>query len=246
MTKTLPTSPQFDVRSETAPPDALVMGFSEFGLAGLTAAEYIVDQLDLEETGHISASGLPAITPFTNGKPRHHTRIFGGREDFAVLIGELFVPLGASGPFAGAIADWLSSNDVAEVTSLSGVPLAHGPDAHISYYIATEDYREARLADVEITPMGQGFLEGINAELVQSAIDTDRRAGVITTPVHPRTPDAEAAIRLLEAFDAIYDVSLDTGPLEAFAADVEAHFQELAEQMERAPDPSVGVDRMYM
>lgn len=238
--------PRFEVQHDPEPPDALVMGLSEFGLAGLTAVEYLVEQLDLTETGHISTVGLPAITPFENGVPRHHTRIFGGRDDFAVLVGELFVPLGATAPFADAIDDWLVANDVDELTSLSGVPVAHGPEGHVPYYVASEDYREARLADTEVEAMGRGFLEGVNAELIQSAIDTDRRVGVLTTPVHPRAPDVEAAIRLLDAFAAAYDVSLDTGPLEAFAAEIEQHFRELAERMERVPEEAVADDRMYM
>lgn len=240
------TTPRFDVRHSEEPPDALVMGFSEFGLAGLTAVEYLVDRLDLEETGHIAAKGLPAITPFENGTPRHHTRIFGGREDFAVLVGELFVPLPAARPFAQAITGWLSANDVSEVTSLSGVPVAHGPDEHVAYFVASEDYRETRLARMDLRPMGRGFLEGINAELMQGAIDTERRVGVLTTPVHQRAPDVEAAIRLLEAFSAAYDVTLDTGPLETFAAEVEQHYQELADRMERLPEEATFEDRMYM
>lgn len=239
-------TPRFDVRHEEEPPAALVMGFSEFGLAGLTAAEYLVEQLELEETGHIAVAGLPAITPFENGTPRHHTRIFGGRDDFAVLVGELFVPLGGARPFADAIAEWLAANDVGEVTSLSGVPIPHGPDDHVAYYVASEDYQEARLANVDIRPMGRGFLEGINAELMQSAIDSETRVGVLTTPVHPQAPDVEAAIRLLEFFTECYDVAVDTGPLEDFSAEVEQHYKELADRMARTPEESIADDRMYM
>ena len=246
MASQLTVPPRFDVRHHASPPDTLVMGMSEFGLAGLTAVEYLVDTFDLEETGHIATEGLPAITPFENGTPRHHTRLFSGREDFAVLVGELFVPLGATQHFADAISKWLSSNDVSEVTSLSGVPVAHGPDDHVAYYVASEDYRAARLTDTEIRPMGRGFLEGVNAELMQQAIDTETKVGVLTTPVHPRAPDVEAAIRLLEAFASVYDVPLDTGPLEQFAAEVEQHYQELAERMERVAEESAPEDRMYM
>lgn len=239
-------TPRFDVRHEAEPPDALVMGFSEFGLAGLTAVEYLVDQLDLEETGHIAVTGLPAITPFENGTPRHHTRIFGGRDDFAVLVGELFVPLVGAHMFAEAILEWLADHDVEEVTSLSGVPIAHGPDDHVAYYVASEDYQAARLTDVDVRPMGRGFLEGINAELMQRAIDTETRVGVVTTPVHPQAPDVEAAIRLLETFSVSYDVTVDTEPLEAFAAEVEQHYRELADRMSRVPEESIADDRMYM
>ena len=90
-------STTFDVVHEPTPPETLLAGFSEFGLAGLTAVHYLVDQLDLEETGHITAENLPSIAPFSGGVSRHHTRLL-SRSDFdlTVLVSELFVPLGAT------------------------------------------------------------------------------------------------------------------------------------------------------
>ncbi|PSP62227.1 hypothetical protein BRC77_10645 [Halobacteriales archaeon QH_8_64_26] len=35
------------------------------------------------------------------------------------------------------------------IAGLSDVPLEHDPEAHRSFYIATDDYREKRLADLD-------------------------------------------------------------------------------------------------
>lgn len=241
----------FDVVHETDPSEVLLAGFSEFGLAGLTAVDYLVDQLDLEETGHIAAEGLPSIAPFSNGVPRHHTRLFSRPDlDLTVLIGELFVPLGAADPFASAVIDWTASEGIEEIAVLSGVPIAHGPDAHRTFYIATADYREKRLVEVDLDTtlqaMGNGYLSGINGGLVTRGLDPSLAICVFSTPVHTQGPDVDAALRLLETIKEIYGLDVDTDPLKEFAANVADHYERLAEHVEDTGIEAGYDDRMYM
>ena len=239
--------PRFDVDLED-PSGTLVAGFAEYGLAGLTAVNYLTDRLDLEETGHVSVAELPAITPFEDGTPRHHTRLYSSDDvDLTVLVGELFVPPEAADPFGEELLSYAGSNDVEEVVVLSGVPLAHGPDDHRAFYVASEDYRNARLqGDHGITPMSGGFLDGVNGELMQRAIDSPLKTCVLTTPVHAHAPDVDAALRLLEAFDAVYDLDLDTAPLEEFATTVARQYEELAARLEEQRENAAHQDRMFM
>jgi uncharacterized protein len=129
---------------------------------------------------------------------------------------------------------------------LTGVPIAHGPDDHVPFYIATPAYQAAHLDDTPIKPMGNGFLEGLSAELVTQGIGDERPTGVLTTPTHPQAPDAAATTRLLTALRETHAIQIDTGPLEAFAANIEAHYQALAEQMESGDSGTTLDDRMYM
>ncbi|MFC3476980.1 proteasome assembly chaperone family protein [Halobacterium litoreum] len=240
-------NPDFHFTHDAEPSEALLCGFSQFGLAGLTAADYLVDHLELEQTGHVAVDSLPAITPFENGIPRHHTRFFSRDDlDVTVLVGELFIPLPVAELFTDALAEWLDENGVAEVAVLSGVPVAHGPDDHRTFYIATEDYRDARLADSDVPPMGNGFLDGVNADLLGRGIDSDLRACVYTTPVHPQIPDVEAAIRLVDSVSDVYGIDVDTGPLEAFAEEVAEHYENLSERIEALAEEDRADDRMYM
>lgn len=241
------TAPTFEIAHESAPGEALLAGFSNFGLAGLTAVDYLVDQLDIEQTGHVTADELPAITPFENGTPRHHTRFFGGEDsELTVLVGELFIPLSVAGAFGDAIMEWVTDRGVDEATVLSGVPIPHGPEEHRTYYVATEDYQERNLGDTDIAPMGQGFLDGVNAELVARGIESPLATAVLVTPVHAQAPDIEAAIRLVEAVNAIYDLGVDTGPLQSFAEEVRQHYEDLADRIESVEAAELPEDRMYM
>lgn len=239
--------PWFTFSHEGTPSKSVVAGFSQFGLAGLTAVDYLVDHLDLQETGHVSTDNIPSITPFQDGRPRHHTRFFGRPDlDVTILVGELFIPLVASDPFSHALLNWIDENDIEEFSILSGVPIRHGPDDHRTFFIATDDYREARLTDVDVPAMGNGFLDGINASILARGMESPLRTAVYVTPVHAQAPDVEAAIRLLDTISTVYDLEIDTTALEAFANEVSQYYANLSERVEAAEDGQKPEDRMFM
>ena len=242
-----PEQPTFSIRDRTKPSETVLVGFSTYGLAGLTAANFLVEQLELEETGHVTATSLPAITPFEDGRPRHHSRFFSRDDlDVTVFVNELFIPAGAADSFADAVLSWTDTNDVEEVAVLSGIPVAHGPEEHDVFYVATDDYRERRLADTDLKGMGNGFVDGVNASLLSRGMDSALRTGVLITPVHAQVPDVQAAIRLVEAVEEIYGLSVDAGPLEAFAAEVESYYQELQNRLDSVDERHTADDRMFM
>ena len=266
----------FHVATDRAPASTVIAGFSQFGLAGLTAVDFLVDHLELEQTGHLRAEGLPTITPFENGRPRHPTRLF-SRDDLNVtlLVGELFVPNSLAEPFSRAVLDWTERASVDEMAVLSGAPFPHGPTEHRAFYIASDDYRAAHFPDDDpavrddpdagddpaeaaagdttdsadvggIRPMANGFLDGTNAALMARSMESDLRGCVYVTPVHPQIPDVDAAIRLVEAVDKVYGLGVDTGPLEAFADQIGEYYRTLAERLEEQADEEQPSDRMYM
>ncbi|MFC7325682.1 proteasome assembly chaperone family protein [Halorubrum rutilum] len=246
MSETPSARPSFSVTHESAPSDVLVAGFSSFGLAGLTAVDYLVDDLDLDQTGHVAIDGLPSITPFAKGRPRRPIRLYSADDvDVTVLVVEQFVPPALGESLSASILDWTEAADVSEIAVLSGVPIPHGPDAHRTFYVATDDYREARLADGSVPPMEAGFLDGTNASLLERAMDSPLGVGVFITPVHAQAPDVEAAVRLVDTVDGTYDLGVDSEPLASFAADIRKHYEGLAERMEER-EPEGGYDRMYM
>ncbi|EMA63816.1 proteasome assembly chaperone family protein [Halorubrum kocurii] len=238
--------PSFSVTHESDPSDVLIAGFSSFGLAGLTAVDYLVENLDLEQTGYVRAEGLPSITPFKKGRPRRPIRLYSRDDlDVTVLVGELFVPPVLGELLATAVLDWTESAGVTEIAVLSGVPIPHGPDAHRTFHVATDDYHERRVDDELVPPMESGFLDGTNGSLLERGIDSPLGVGVFVTPVHAQAPDADAAVRLVDTIDETYALGVDSAPLASFAADVRRHYEDLAERIEER-EPDGASDRMYM
>lgn len=237
---------EFNVSSDPDSSESLLVGFSSFGLAGLTAVDYLVDQLDLVQTGHITAAGLPTITPFEEGVPHHPTRLFSREDlDVTVLVGELFVPVFAGEALSKPVLEWTEGEDVRDIAVLSGIPMAHSHEEHRTYYVATVDYKQRRLSETDIPPMDRGFLDGSNAALVERGMDSSLGVGVYLTPVHQQAPDVEAAIRLVETVSEVYDLAVDSGPLRAFAEEIQQYYSGLAERM-AAREEEIPEDRMYM
>jgi len=244
----LDSTQRFGVTDEGADVNNVVAGFAAYGLAGLTAVDYLRERLDLEACGYVTSDTVPAITPFQDGRPHHHTRILTHPDlDLAVLHGGLFVPNTAANAFTAAILDWTERANVSEVTVCSGVPVPHGPDDHRTFHVATRDYYDARLADADppVPGMKNGFLDGIDAALVERGMTSDLAVGVYVTPVHDHVPDVDAAIRLVETVTDRYDLDVDTGPLEAFARDVAAYYQRLRERLDAIPESDRPEDRMF-
>lgn len=83
-------------------------------------------------------------------------------------------------------------------------------DEHDTFYVASDDYRERRLADTDPRPTGRGFLDGINGAIRYRGIESSLRSAVFITPVHAQAPDVPAAIRFVETFDRVYDLDVSS------------------------------------
>ncbi|GAB7008634.1 proteasome assembly chaperone family protein [Halorubrum trueperi] len=236
MSDTPPSRPSFTVEHDPDPSDVLVAGFSSFGLAGLTAVDYLVDNLDLEETGHIRTEWLPSITPFTKGRPRHPIRLYSADDvDVTVLVAEQFVPPGIGELLATAVLEWTEAESVSEIAVLAGVPIPHGPDAHRTFYVATDDYREKRLdggnvnADIDDdadSNDGDDDSTGDSAVSIDSSAvadgDRDAAADHSVPPMEAGFLDGTNASLLERGMDSALGVGVFITPVHAQAPDIEA------------------------
>jgi uncharacterized protein len=243
----------FDVTvpSDVDPGQTLLVGLTTPGMAGITAVDYLVRNRPTEVIGNVSPEGLPAITPFEDGEPRHHTRLYNLTDvDATVLVGELFVPVPAARAFAEALAEWIETNRIEEVALLHGVPFPHGPDEHATFYVATEPYRETRLEGTDLQPLKGGFLDGVAGELVSAGMDgTIPPTGVYVTPTHPPGPDIDAAVRFLDSIERAYGVDVDRDELERRSEEIKQYYAGLADRMaafEAEATQEYPEDRMFM
>ena len=219
-----------EVDADEPPEPTLIVTFPGPGMAGISGTGYLIEQLDATETGHIQMTGLPAITPYADGRPYHHTRLFSGPNlECTFLTSELPIPIQLSEPFGRILLEWIDERGVEEVALLTSIPWLEPVDD--LYFVASDDFREHRLADADVTPLDGGFLTGSNASLIGRAMDTALRVGVFATSVDPRLPlDANAALRLVEGLDWIYDFGVDTDELRQFADRTHEHYEGLAAQ----------------
>lgn len=251
------TDPQYElVTSATDRLEGpLFLALSNTGLAGLTAADYLVQQFEFDQIGHMRAKNLPTVVPFRNGEPRRPIRLYASDgSDCCVLLSETVVPVWTAGTFVDAVVGWLAETEIDELAVLHGIPFPHGSDEHEVFSVATPDYRRRRLADADSTPLSGGVLDGVPGELTTRRFDGDLPpVGVLVTPSHPPGPDLDAALRYLAFLTAHYGFELDTEPLRERSEALTRYYAELAERMaaiESQETPLEGRtlpdDRMYM
>lgn len=247
----------FDIELDAGvdPGQTLLVGLAAPGMGALTAVDHLVRQQESEQIGHISPADLPTVTPFEDGVPRHHTRLYDLTEsEFVVLVSELFLPAWAARSFADHLTAWIEEADIEEVAMFHSVPYPHGPEEHDVFYVATETYRETRLQDTEISTLRGGFLDGLPAELVSRGLDGDGTpTGVFVTPAHPPGPDVDGALRFLDSIEEAYGLSVDRQALEELSENIKQHYETLAERMQTVTesedaraDREFYADRMYM
>lgn len=250
------SDPSFDVRvpPDRQPGETLVLGLANLGMAGLTAADYLVRHLASEPVGAVVPDGLPAIAPFEDGVPRHPIRLYDlSATPLCVLASELFLPPMVAQSFAGSLLDWADAAGIDEVVVLHGVPFPHGEHEHAVFSVATEPFRERRLTDSDLPPLAGGVLDGVPGELVTRTLDDGVPVGVFVTPTHPPGPDVDAALRLLGALEGCYGFDVDEAELEALSEQLRRYYTELADRMEALGQGEQPVasrdfpeDRMYM
>ncbi len=221
-----------DIEATQSPKPTAIAAFPGPGMAGISANRYLEEQIGLEETGHIQAEGLPSLTPYLNGRPYHHTRLFSKDGfEYTFLTSELPVPLQFTEPFGRKLLSWIDGA-VEEVTLLTAIPSLNDADQNL-FYVASDDYRAHRLTDTAVNPLAGGFLSGVNASLIARAMDTSLRVGVLATGVNPQQPfDGSAALRLVEGLNEIYGFDVETDELRAFADSTEAYLEQLTAQLE--------------
>lgn len=243
--------PSFEVQASSDVPagETLLVGLSNPGMAGLTAVDHLLADRESAAVGHVTAHGFPSVTPFRDGEPRHHTRVYDVTgEDLSVLTSELFLTQNASEAFADGVLDWIVSAGFEEVVVLDGVPFVHGPEEHEVFHVSTPAFRDRRIEGSDVRALNGGFLDGVVGELLSMSLGgTAPPTGVFVTPTHPPGPDLEAAIRFLEALATVYDVPVDAGELKARAEELNRYYAEMAQRAQDIEnDSDYPEDRAYM
>jgi uncharacterized protein len=241
---------EFELAPDASLGSRLLVGFASPGMASLLATDHLTTNLDAQNVGHATAHGLATVTPFSDGEPRHATRLYDAGSNLSLLLSEVLLPVGVGELLADAITDLAETHDIDEVTLLYGASYPHGPEQHAVFTVSTEAFPTERLTADGVEPLGGGFLDGLVGALLERGMAEETPAvGALVTPGHPPGPDFDAALRFLDAISVHYGIDVDAGELEQRSEEIQQYYAELAERMEAAQDDRSGdwtADRMYM
>jgi len=217
----------------------LVEGLPGVGLVGKIATDHIIDQLSLEEVGHVDCEGVPKIAVYGAEEPSVSSpvRLYANEErDLVALQSDVPVSRQAAPSFAEAFVDWID-NVGALPLFLSGLPLEEAkPDTVPEVYgVASGQGNEHLHANDIEPPEERGVIGGPTGALINRASHRGLDSCGLIVESDPQFPDPAAARQLISrGIESIAGISVPTDDLVDRAEEIRTQKEKLAKRMQQA------------
>jgi len=193
----------------------LLEGFPDIGLVGAIAVSFLVEKLGLEEVGYIDSELLPPVVAIHNTKVRDLIRIYEGSKVVA-LFSEIPIPVPLVKSLSKAIIEWAERKQLEHMICLTGLaePNRLDIDSPRVFVVASNSGFAQYLAEATgAEAMKDGYIAGINAELIKEGARKRRDVGVILAQSHYNYPDPGAAAQLILRLPKLIGEEIDVKPL---------------------------------
>jgi len=242
-----------NLKSATFKNPVVICGFVGPGLAGLTAAGYIIGHLQLHEAAHVMSRYIPPSVIFIGGKIRNPFRIYRDTSgSLAVVICE--VPVVASGLFdiSSSLIRWFGQSNPSEFVVLDGIPIESLPETRPTFYVANEE-RQNGLKSLGFLPAEATLIGGTAGSILSECVARDINCLSLLAPVSITLMDPGAPLALVSALNLLYKLNIATSELEQDVEmvhnelnEIRKQYQKLQEQANAAKgDGSNGGQNMY-
>ena len=193
----------------------LLIGFPDVGLVGAIAVSFLVDKLKLRDAGHISSEELPPIVAIHGNNVKELIRIHEG-EKIITLFSEIPIPIHLLKPLSRTIIEWCRAKGIKTIISLTGLAEPRRIDIQKPkiYVIGSNlDFTDRLSSLVDAEKFKDGYITGINAELLREGVKAGSDVGVILAQSHYNYPDPGAAAELIKHLPRIIGAEVDVNPL---------------------------------
>ncbi len=99
----------------------VIIGFPDVGLVGTIVAHYIIDELKLDEIGHIESQLFPPILVIHNEKIQNLIQI-NGNEHVIVFTSEIPISLKILNDLVNTITTWITAKKAEMTFIIGGIP----------------------------------------------------------------------------------------------------------------------------
>jgi len=204
----------------------LIQLFNGSGMIGSITGSFLVEQFHMNYRGYFSSSFIPAFAVVKDGKPDNPVRLF-ENDSFLMLLCEVSLSKTDVLPFVTQIYDWYDANDISEVIIFGGIPLENKIErVSIPTYVTYVGSEMDKLVLEKNLPLKEsGSIFGSIAASQLESIKRKRQSLAILAECVPFIPDYAAAAKIVEIFNKIFDLNIETSKLWE-------EFESLKEQLE--------------
>lgn len=206
----------------------VVIGFPDVGLVGTIAAHYIIEELKLEEIGHIESQSFPPIVIVHNERIQNLMQI-SGNEDVVVFTSEIPVPLNILDDLVDAITAWIAEKKAQITFIISGVPNQNRLEMkEIGVYaVPTTSKAQEILNKKNLKVFDEGIITGMNALFLRKFFEEKTDSIGLLADTFLSFPDPESSAVIIENLNKVLGWNIDTKKLIEKGEEIRLNAREL-------------------
>ncbi len=213
----------------------IVAAFPSVGLVSTISATYLIQMLPVDQVCALESEDFPSVSMIYAKKPKFPARVYASPgHKLAIFICEMPLPTRIHRPVAYALMEWATRQGIKRIISLEGLPMeADGPLAEEPnvWAVGSTDRARAELDKHKLHQLETGMIAGVAGVLLNEGRWRGVDVVALLAEARQDLPDAHAAVSLVHALDELLeDVTVDLGPLQQQARQLEEFLQRLKQQ----------------
>tara|TARA_B100001250_G_scaffold52451_1_gene40912 strand:+ start:546 stop:1304 length:759 start_codon:yes stop_codon:yes gene_type:complete len=219
-----------------------ICGLPGVGLVGNIAANFLINNLKLEQIGIIDGDNFPSISVVKDGIPNHPMRLYAGEQvcnngkcnQLVICVSDFVPPTSITKDLVKCIFDWAKDNGCISFITGEGFSTASsdGEKDSIVYGITSTEASKDWIGDAEVTPFEFGTIGGFTGVMLNEGRLRSINVLGLLAEVEEDIPDAKAASKVIEAIDKLLlEIDLDPKPLLEEAALLEKELQKVTKEV---------------
>ncbi len=177
----------------------VIIGFPNIGLVGTIVAHYIIDELKLDEIGHIESQLFQLILVVHNEKVQNIIQI-NGNERVIVFTSEIPIPLEIFNDLANAITTWITAKKVGITFIIGGLPNQNRLEMKniATYAIPTTNRASEILNKGNLQLFDEGVIIGMTALFLRKFFEKKSDSIALLADSFLAFPDPESSAVVIE------------------------------------------------
>jgi uncharacterized protein len=212
----------------------VVAAFPSVGLVSTISATYLIQMLPVDQICALESEDFPSVSMIYAKKPKFPARVYASQEHkLAIFICEMPLPNRIHRPVAYTLMDWAKKQGIQKIISLEGLPMeGDGPSGGPAVWaVGSTDHARQELEQHKLDQLETGMIAGVTGVLLNEGRWRGTDVIALLAEARPDLPDAHAAVSLVHALDELLvDVTVDLGPLQQQARQLEEFLQRLKQQ----------------
>ncbi|WP_281774744.1 proteasome assembly chaperone family protein [Methanobacterium formicicum] len=210
--------------------DATVIeGSPELGLIGNIVGWLLVEELKMEEIGHIESKHFPPLAVLYRGVAIHPFRIYNA-DDVVLFLSDFVVPPDVTYDMTNVIVEWMKRNNSKELITLNSIAVPQKINQVAAAANSFEGLERLGKLDLPILPFGN--INGISGTLLTRTRASEIPASCLFAEVLNQYPDPRAAASVVDVLNRMLNINVNSEPLLKEAEEIETRLKELAQAVQ--------------